>query len=88
MSTRQDQASRDPILDKLVSDSEPPAETVLEEARAEGSATGTPPIGETALEGISAMHHWNFLQVLGQGLITGASDNDPSVIGTYSRVGS
>src|SRR5438309_2564174 len=29
-----------------------------------------------------------FLQVLGAGLITGASDDDPSGIGTYSQVGS
>ena len=29
-----------------------------------------------------------FLQVLGPGLITGASDDDPSGIGTYSQVGS
>lgn len=30
----------------------------------------------------------NFLGVLGPGLITGASDDDPSGIGTYSQVGS
>jgi NRAMP (natural resistance-associated macrophage protein)-like metal ion transporter len=30
----------------------------------------------------------NFLRVLGPGLITGASDDDPSGIGTYSQVGS
>ena len=29
-----------------------------------------------------------FLRVLGPGLITGASDDDPSGIGTYSQVGS
>jgi len=29
----------------------------------------------------------NFLQTLGPGLITGASDDDPSGIGTYSQVG-
>src|SRR5437899_12913500 len=29
-----------------------------------------------------------FLQLLGPGLITGASDDDPSGIGTYSQVGS
>src|SRR5438477_3452461 len=29
-----------------------------------------------------------FLQILGPGLITGASDDDPSGIGTYSQVGS
>src|ERR1700675_3680375 len=30
---------------------------------------------------------WRFLQMLGPGLITGASDDDPSGIGTYSQVG-
>src|ERR1700731_2560120 len=30
---------------------------------------------------------WRFLRVLGPGLITGASDDDPSGIGTYSQVG-
>ena len=29
----------------------------------------------------------NWLQMLGPGLITGASDDDPSGIGTYSQVG-
>src|SRR5438309_7137321 len=29
-----------------------------------------------------------FLRILGPGLITGASDDDPSGIGTYSQVGS
>src|ERR1700730_8782625 len=29
-----------------------------------------------------------FVQLLGPGLITGASDDDPSGIGTYSQVGS
>jgi Mn2+/Fe2+ NRAMP family transporter len=28
-----------------------------------------------------------FLQILGPGLITGASDDDPSGIGTYSQAG-
>src|SRR5271166_1975333 len=30
---------------------------------------------------------WRFLRVLGPGLITGAADDDPSGIGTYSQVG-
>lgn len=32
-------------------------------------------------------HHAAFLETLGPGLITGASDDDPSGIGTYSQVG-
>jgi Mn2+/Fe2+ NRAMP family transporter len=30
---------------------------------------------------------WRILRILGPGLITGASDDDPSGIGTYSQVG-
>src|SRR5438477_12537223 len=30
---------------------------------------------------------WRFLKLLGPGLITGASDDDPSGIATYSQVG-
>lgn len=33
-------------------------------------------------------HHISYLKTLGPGLITGASDDDPSGIGTYSAVGS
>lgn len=33
-------------------------------------------------------HHTSFLKTLGPGVITGASDNDPSGIGTYSTIGS
>jgi len=34
------------------------------------------------------VHHVSYLKTLGPGLITGASDDDPSGIGTYSTVGS
>lgn len=33
-------------------------------------------------------HHFAFLKTLGPGIITGAADDDPSGIGTYSAVGS
>ena len=33
-------------------------------------------------------HHTSFIKTLGPGVITGASDDDPSGIGTYSMVGS
>jgi Mn2+/Fe2+ NRAMP family transporter len=33
-------------------------------------------------------HHFSYLATLGPGVITGASDDDPSGIGTYSTVGS
>ncbi len=37
---------------------------------------------------IVRQHHVSYLRTLGPGLITGASDDDPSGIGTYSAVGS
>lgn len=37
---------------------------------------------------IARHHHASYLKTLGPGLITGASDDDPSGIGTYSSVGS
>jgi len=33
-------------------------------------------------------HHASYMSTLGPGLVTGASDDDPSGIGTYSQVGS
>ena len=43
-----------------------------------GSATGKQGIASGA---------WSFFRKLGPGLVTGASDDDPSGIGTYSQVG-
>ena len=37
---------------------------------------------------VAQKHHVSYLKTLGPGLITGASDDDPSGIGTYSAVGS
>lgn len=37
---------------------------------------------------VTQRHHVAYLKTLGPGLITGASDDDPSGIGTYSQVGS
>ncbi len=37
---------------------------------------------------IRQRHHVSYLKTLGPGVITGASDDDPSGIGTYSQVGS
>jgi len=50
--------------------------------------TGTPRAGRTTLEEARGKGPIGWLQVLGPGLITGASDDDPSGIGTYSQVGS
>src|SRR2546427_4260136 len=58
----------------------------------EGSCSGVFPIVRPTAER-SSVHEGGkrsvrFLRVLGPGLITGASDDDPSGIGTYSQVGS
>src|SRR5260370_40588428 len=44
--------------------------------------------GQTTVGGAKGKGVFGFLQMLGPGLITGASDDDPSGIGTYSQVGS
>jgi NRAMP (natural resistance-associated macrophage protein)-like metal ion transporter len=51
-------------------------------------ATGGPSAGRTTLDEAKQKGPRGFLQLLGPGLITGASDDDPSGIGTYSQVGS
>jgi len=50
--------------------------------------TGTPRAGRTTVEAARQKGVIGWIQVLGPGLITGASDDDPSGIGTYSQVGS
>jgi NRAMP (natural resistance-associated macrophage protein)-like metal ion transporter len=52
------------------------------------AATGGPTSGRSSVD--EAMHNGpkGLLQLLGPGLITGASDDDPSGIGTYSQAGS
>ena len=52
------------------------------------AGTGTPRAGRTTLEEARRKGPIGWLGVLGPGLITGASDDDPSGIGTYSQVGS
>lgn len=69
----------EPPLDKLLKD-EPPPEAV--------SPAGTPAAGRTTLEEALRRGPLGWIQLLGPGLITGASDDDPSGIGTYSQVGS
>src|SRR6202171_1795055 len=44
-------------------------------------------MGDVALDSTTAPAKRQLLQVLGPGLITGASDDDPSGIATYSQVG-
>ena len=52
------------------------------------AATGGPPAGRTSVDDALAQGPKGVLQLLGPGLITGASDDDPSGIGTYSQAGS
>src|SRR5437870_5027316 len=47
-----------------------------------------PSAGRTTINEAKRKGPIGFLQLLGPGLITGASDDDPSGIGTYSQVGS
>jgi hypothetical protein len=81
----------DPIrrtVAKLVDVIEEPSEAALAKPAAREAATGAPPAGRTTLEDARAQGPFGLLQVLGPGLITGASDDDPSGIGTYSQAGS
>ncbi|GAC1652979.1 MAG: Nramp family divalent metal transporter [Candidatus Dormibacteraceae bacterium] len=52
------------------------------------AATGAPPAGQSSVDVARRSGPLGFFQLLGPGLITGASDDDPSGIGTYSQVGS
>lgn len=66
---------------------EPPAEAVSKGPDGE-TGTGTPQAGRSSVD--EALHRgpMGFIRLLGPGLITGASDDDPSGIGTYSQAGS
>ena len=57
-------------------------------ARGDEADTGGPPAGRMSLEQARRRGLAGWLQMLGPGLITGAGDDDPSGIGTYSQVGS
>src|SRR6202022_4857088 len=79
----------DPILDVVKPAAQvvdpPPKEIVKGDPQ---PATGGPAAGRTTLEEARKQGPRGLLQILGPGLITGASDDDPSGIGTYSQVGS
>ena len=63
-------------------DAEPEEHELRKRKRGELAGSGAPAAGEPRRGPLG------WLQVLGPGLITGASDDDPSGIGTYSQVGS
>ncbi len=82
----------DPLL-KVIHpgpDSEPAPQELLkgEYKRQNGAGTGTPVAGRSSLREVRRTGPLGLLHILGPGLITGASDDDPSGIGTYSQVGS
>ena len=89
-------AAGSPIQDPLLHsvsvgpDVEPPLEELLKGhyQATDAAATGGPPAGRTTIEEARRQGPLGLLHLLGPGLITGASDDDPSGIGTYSQVGS
>ena len=87
---RPEQTIQDPIRSRLKPIPEPPPEELEKDRgrRTDLAGTGTPSAGLTSLEAAKRKGLVGYLQILGPGLITGASDDDPSGIGTYSQVGS
>ncbi|MFZ2032381.1 MAG: Nramp family divalent metal transporter [Candidatus Dormiibacterota bacterium] len=66
---------------------EPSAEAVAKGDATE-AATGTPTAGRSGIDEARRKGLLGFIHILGPGLITGASDDDPSGIGTYTQAGS
>ena len=81
---------RDPIRARVKPVAEPSADELVKDDKKKSdlAASGAPPAGRTTLDEVRQKGVLGFLQLLGPGLITGASDDDPSGIGTYSQVGS
>jgi NRAMP (natural resistance-associated macrophage protein)-like metal ion transporter len=82
---------KDPLLRRTSAgpDREPsPGELRKGDVREGQPASGGTPAGRTSLKEARRGGLAGLLQLLGPGLITGASDDDPSGIGTYSQVGS
>ena len=80
---------RDPIRDALepVLRGPDPSGDPLKES-ADLAAMGTARAGRTTVDQALEKGPVGLVQILGPGLITGASDDDPSGIATYSQVGS
>src|SRR5205085_5754475 len=79
-----------PLLRALRPQPEPADDELAKGRRGEGdlAPSGTPKAGRTTVEQARRRGPSGWLQLLGPGLITGASDDDPSGIGTYSQIGS
>lgn len=80
---------RDPLLSAIpVGADEEPAEQLRKDGGGPSSTTARPPSGRSTLQEARRAGPLGWLQLLGPGLITGASDDGPSGIGTSSQVGS
>jgi NRAMP (natural resistance-associated macrophage protein)-like metal ion transporter len=67
---------------------DPPKGRLLKRVPKGQASSGTPAAGRSTVDEALQRGPIGALQLLGPGLITGASDDDPSGIGTYSQVGS
>src|SRR2546423_1922068 len=87
---RRESRIRDPIRARIKPIAEPSGDDLVKDDRKKSdlAATGAPDAGRTTIEQTRGKGVIGFLQLLGPGLITGASDDDPSGIGTYAQVGS
>ncbi|MFY9616305.1 MAG: divalent metal cation transporter [Candidatus Dormiibacterota bacterium] len=79
---------KDPIRNAATPGKEEPKDPPLKRLVKGEAATGAPHAGRSSIEQARTTGPVGWLQLLGPGLITGASDDDPSGIGTYSQVGS
>ena len=77
---------RDPLL-KVLHGKQPASREEVAKPEAETSS-GSSSVHRSSFDGARRKGLLGYLQLLGPGLITGASDDDPSGIGTYSQVGS
>src|SRR5438128_2442071 len=89
LARRKDDIS-DPILRAVKPQPEPSKDDLYkpEKEKPKLAAGGSPPARRTGFDQARRQGPLGWLQILGPGLITGASDDDPSGIGTYSQVGS
>ncbi len=83
-----DESRPDPILEVVGAETHTSGTPEATKDTAGEAATGGPSAGRTSIDDALAQGPKGVLQLLGPGLITGASDDDPSGIGTYSQAGS
>jgi Mn2+/Fe2+ NRAMP family transporter len=79
---------QDPVRNALTPGRREPKDPPVKKLVKGESATATPSNGRSSIATARKKGITGWLQLLGPGLITGASDDDPSGIGTYSQVGS